>query len=295
MWRTGRPSALKVHERESSYRAERNAYMRFRDVGLTDVNGFAVPKLVGHADDLLALEMSIVFPPFVVDFASVVLDVDPELIEDDGHTIADLVRERFGADRVAAVLGVREELIGRAGAYLSDLHGHNIKFGGGVRWGRHGLHGSGDFGGRGGEPAGVRGGRAAAAGAGRGGRRRASGLRRWRRSWTGGEVGIGRAGWRGRDVPYLLGAVWGGAVVAGCDGWAWAEVVFRRHGDVPAVGVVSADRSMALFPIHAVAGLMEGGGDGGGAIVAVFEQVRDGRLGGFEPGGYVNVMDVGGG
>ena len=129
MWRRSRPSALKLHERGESYRAERNAYMRFRDVDLFEVNGFAVPVLVNHDDELLAIEMQIVFPPFVLDFASVVLDVDPELIEDEGHTLADLVAERFGADRAAAVLDLREELIARAGAYLSDLHGHNIKFG----------------------------------------------------------------------------------------------------------------------------------------------------------------------
>ena len=103
--------------------------MRFRDVGLTNVNGFAVPELVGYDDELLAIEMTMVSPPFVVDFASVVLDVDPELIEDEGHTLADLVRELFGEDRVTAVLDIRDELIARAGAYLSDLHRHNIKFG----------------------------------------------------------------------------------------------------------------------------------------------------------------------
>lgn len=51
------------------------------------------------------------------------------MIEDEGHTIEDLVRERFGEGRVAVVLDIRDELIARAGAYLSDLHGHNIKFG----------------------------------------------------------------------------------------------------------------------------------------------------------------------
>ncbi len=103
--------------------------MRFRDVGLDEVAGFAVPTLLGHDDHLLVLEMTVVVPPFVVDFASAVLDVDPELIEDEGHTIADMVRERFGDGRVDDVLGIREELIARAGAYLSDLHAHNIKFG----------------------------------------------------------------------------------------------------------------------------------------------------------------------
>jgi len=131
VWVTSIGHAIKAHERAESYRAERNAYMRFRDVGLDEVNGFAVPSLMGYDDDLLVIEMTIVPPPFVVDFASVVLDIDPELIEDEGHTLEDLVRERFGDDRVGDVLGIREELIVRAGAYLSDLHGHNIKFGGG--------------------------------------------------------------------------------------------------------------------------------------------------------------------
>ncbi len=73
--------------------------------------------------------MTLVRPPFALDFASVVLDLDPELIEDEGHTLADLVRERLGEGRVADVLGVVDELIARAGAYLTDLHGHHIKFG----------------------------------------------------------------------------------------------------------------------------------------------------------------------
>ncbi len=102
--------------------------MRFRDVGLDEVNGFAVPALLSHDDELLVIEMTVVPPPFVVDFASAAIDVDPELIEDEGHTLADMVRERFGDDRCQVVLDIREKLIARAGVYLSDLHGHNIKF-----------------------------------------------------------------------------------------------------------------------------------------------------------------------
>ncbi len=128
VWVTNVGHAIKAHERPESYRAERNAYMRFRDVGLDEVNGFAVPTLMGHDDELLVIEMTVVTPPFVVDFASAAIDVDPELIEDEGHTLADLVRERFGDDWAQVVLDVREELIARAGVYLSDLHGHNIKF-----------------------------------------------------------------------------------------------------------------------------------------------------------------------
>ena len=51
------------------------------------------------------------------------------MIEDEGHTLADLVRDRFGDGRAGDVLGIVDELVVRAGAYLSDLHPHNIKFG----------------------------------------------------------------------------------------------------------------------------------------------------------------------
>lgn len=120
-------TALKIHQYAASYQSERNAYVRLRDVRLTGVGGFNIPALLDHDDDLLAIEMQIVSPPFVLDFASAQLDADPELIEDPGYTLEDLVRERFG-DRADVVLGLRDDLIVRAGVYVSDLHPHNIKF-----------------------------------------------------------------------------------------------------------------------------------------------------------------------
>ena len=127
VWRTTRPSALKVHELATSYQFERDAYIRLRNLQIRKLIGFTVPLMLEHDDELLAIEMEIVFPPFIVDFASARLDEPPNLIEDEGHTLADLVRERFdeNADRV---LALHDELIARAGIYLMDLHPHNIKF-----------------------------------------------------------------------------------------------------------------------------------------------------------------------
>jgi hypothetical protein len=127
VWRTSRLTALKVHERIESYQAERDAYARLRDLQIRDIAGFAVPLLRGHDDKLGALEMDIVFPPFVVDFASARLDRPSELIEDEGHTLIDMIRERFD-DRADEVIALYEELIASAGIYLSDFHPHNIKF-----------------------------------------------------------------------------------------------------------------------------------------------------------------------
>lgn len=125
--RTSRQTALKIHIVQASYLFERDAYRRLLDVELYDVAGFALPTLVAYDDDLLAIEMTIVSPPFIVDFASARLDIPLDLIEDEGHTFFDFVQERFG-EQTTDVLGVYEELIVHAGIYLTDLHPHNIKF-----------------------------------------------------------------------------------------------------------------------------------------------------------------------
>jgi hypothetical protein len=83
--------------------------------------------LIDYDDDRLAIEMSIVFPPFIVDFASARFDRLPDLIEDEGHTLIDLIRERF-EHRAEEVIALCEELGSRAGIYLTDLNPHNVKF-----------------------------------------------------------------------------------------------------------------------------------------------------------------------
>jgi hypothetical protein len=128
VWRTSRPSALKIHERQESYRAERDAYIRLRDLQIRNLDGFSIPEMYGYDDGLLAIDMEIVFPPFIVDFASAHLDFPPDLIEDEGHTLFDLIRERFD-DRADDVIALFGEFAARAGIYLSDPHAGNIKFG----------------------------------------------------------------------------------------------------------------------------------------------------------------------
>ncbi len=92
-----------------------------------------------------------------------------------------------------------------------------------------------------------------------------------------------------RDVPYLLGSLWGEAVVAAF-GWAWAEVVFRRHDDTPATAVVSPDRSLAIFPIHHLLGLADDP-TADCTVAAAFAEVAAGRPDGLTPGGFANLMD----
>src|SRR5258706_11946519 len=110
VWRTCRHTALKVHGRVESYRAERNAYIRFQTLEIEEVSGFAIPVLWDFDDELFAIEMGIVAPPYIVDFASAHLDSTPEFIEDEGHTLHDMIRQRFDA-RADEVIGLYEDLI----------------------------------------------------------------------------------------------------------------------------------------------------------------------------------------
>lgn len=127
VWRTTRPSALKVHRYVESYLVERNSYIRLRDRSITNVSGLTIPGLIDYDDERFTIEMSIVFPPFIVDFASARFDQVPDLIEDEGHTLIDLIRQRF-EDRAQDVIAICDELALRAGIYLTDLNPHNLKF-----------------------------------------------------------------------------------------------------------------------------------------------------------------------
>ncbi len=74
----GAATALKIHERALPYQRERDVYFRLRDLQISEIEGHHVPILVDHDDDLLAIEMSIVVRPFVLDFGGAYLDIPPD-------------------------------------------------------------------------------------------------------------------------------------------------------------------------------------------------------------------------
>jgi len=127
VWQTDRDSAIKIHATNESYQPEIVAYIRLLEKKLKFIAGFNVPELLEFDDELFAIEMTIVFPPYLLDFASAIIDRKSDLIEDEGNTIADLVTERFGA-RAAEILYLQQQLVAQAGIYITDLHPHNIKF-----------------------------------------------------------------------------------------------------------------------------------------------------------------------
>ncbi|MDX1926102.1 MAG: hypothetical protein SFV81_06270 [Pirellulaceae bacterium] len=61
-------NALKIHERRRPYACERDVYLRLKDMGINEVEGHHVPELVEYDDELMAIEMTVVVRPFVLDF-----------------------------------------------------------------------------------------------------------------------------------------------------------------------------------------------------------------------------------
>src|SRR5688572_3017330 len=75
-------TAIKVFTHPEKYAAELAVYQRLRDSDVLDVLGFAVPRLINWSDRLLVIEMTIVQPPFLLDFSQATLD-EPRDFPDD--------------------------------------------------------------------------------------------------------------------------------------------------------------------------------------------------------------------
>lgn len=127
VWETDQRSAVKAFERETNYNRERNCYQRLEVLGIERVGELMIPRLIGLDDDLLIIEMGVVFPPFLLDFGKAYLDLPPDYTPE---VLADWEAERqelFG-DRWPQV----QEALGwlrSYGIHYYDAKPGNITFG----------------------------------------------------------------------------------------------------------------------------------------------------------------------
>src|SRR5947207_15845046 len=75
-------SAVKVHKEEEAYHREFRVYERLLENQLIEIEGFHIPQLLRADDELLVIEMTIVEPPFLLDFGGAYLDRPPEFPEE---------------------------------------------------------------------------------------------------------------------------------------------------------------------------------------------------------------------
>ncbi len=125
---TSHGTAIKFHSHPTVYRNERDAYLRLKEKRVTNVNGFNVPKLLSFHDAANAVEMSIVQPPYLLDFASARIDEDGFAFDSDTEEFRHAnIHELFG-DRAADVFLLLDTLQRRFGILMLDARPPNIRF-----------------------------------------------------------------------------------------------------------------------------------------------------------------------
>lgn len=119
-------TAVAAHDRAESYRHERDCYLRLSRVGVIELCGHHVPRLIQYDDELLILEMTVVTRPHVLDFGGAYLDRPPDYpAEILDEWMADK-EEQFGSDwpHVQTILSE----LRRYGIHLADVNPGNIAF-----------------------------------------------------------------------------------------------------------------------------------------------------------------------
>ncbi len=129
VWHTSRGSALKLLYRTGNYVVERDCYLRLKDSAIRLLGGLNVPMLVDYDDQLLAIEITIVKPPYLLDFGKVYIDIPPPYWEDE-PLMANFYAEKeplFGKNwpRVLSAMAFLQ----RHGIYYVDPRPQNIAFG----------------------------------------------------------------------------------------------------------------------------------------------------------------------
>lgn len=126
VWSTDQKSVVKVHGAQRLYyERERDVYLRLREHNVRNVLGFHVPRLWKFDDDLMAIEIAIVRPPFVLDFAGAYLDEMPDFSLEVWAEWEAEKQDQFGEHwntARAVVTAFR-----RWGIYLSDVSPSNIR------------------------------------------------------------------------------------------------------------------------------------------------------------------------
>lgn len=119
-------SAIKGLRYQELYERERDVYLRLQSRNVQSVCGCKVPQFIDGDDNLWVVEMQIVSPPFVLDFAGAYLDKKPDF---PANVMRRWMREKvsqFGDDwpRVQSIMAE----LARHGVHLADVKPGNITF-----------------------------------------------------------------------------------------------------------------------------------------------------------------------
>jgi len=123
-------SAVKIFFNGEIYERERDAYFRLQLHDAYIIQGLNIPQLIDFDDILQVIEISIVQPPYIVDFASAYLDEPPDFGADRTEEAREKIRELFD-DRANDVFSVLDQMQNAYGIWYFDAQPGNINFGNG--------------------------------------------------------------------------------------------------------------------------------------------------------------------
>lgn len=113
--------------RADAFERELHCYQRLADHRVANVLGHRVPLLLDWSEEFWVIEMTIVKPPFLLDFAGAYLDFAPDFPEEVIEYWRDEKAEQFGA-HWSAVEALLEFLQTEYGIHLLDINPGNITF-----------------------------------------------------------------------------------------------------------------------------------------------------------------------
>ncbi len=86
VWFTTASSVIKVFHRRQNYCTELGCYQRLMERRVKQIDGLAVPQLIEYDHDLAIIEITLVQPPYLLDFGKAYLDepapYTPEQLEE---------------------------------------------------------------------------------------------------------------------------------------------------------------------------------------------------------------------
>ncbi len=128
VWESSHRTAVKVFKYDRAYFNERDSYLRLADFGVTrEIEGFWIPQMVNHDDELLVVEMEIMqHHPYVIDFGKVRIDRPPDFSPEVLEEAEREGEERFEHNwpRVKALLAALESYQ----IYYLDARRGNVTF-----------------------------------------------------------------------------------------------------------------------------------------------------------------------
>lgn len=123
VWPTTEDNVLKVHRRPLTFTRELQVYQRLDTTNTRRLKGFAIPQLLYYDAELLVVELSFVFPPYILDFGAA--SVSPRPADFD----LDRVEAEFARQHGADWPDIRRllEALMQLGIYYSDAHDQYIR------------------------------------------------------------------------------------------------------------------------------------------------------------------------